>query len=172
MVYEIFFRKLFSKNADLTSPLLLYLSHNTVKYFLEHFSKWNQTRKNNHFFWKYFIMKNILQRHQTINETTRKSPDQVGYWALRASAWANCICHCVLHEKIDETKSRLVVGTAVQTKSLLQILLPRFHQPAKPKRQVTNVVSASFILWSGSTSTWQQQERGLCFLQSAPSPTR
>jgi hypothetical protein len=57
MVYEIIFRKPFSKNARLTPPpFLLYLSHNTVKYFPEHFPECNQTQKKKKFIFPEIIL--------------------------------------------------------------------------------------------------------------------
>ena len=77
MVYELFFRKLFSKNARLTPPLLLYFSHNTIKYF----SECNQTPKKIIFLEiifirKYFTIENILQRNkQSLSESVRDNKD-------------------------------------------------------------------------------------------------
>ena len=51
------------------SSLLLYLSHNIVKYFSKYFSEYNQTQKKKIIFiWKHFSIENILQQKKQILE--------------------------------------------------------------------------------------------------------
>ncbi len=82
MVYEKF-----SKNACLTPiPFALFFTQH-YKIFFKTFSKIQPNMKKKSFLLKSFSSENIQQtKPKRINETIRKSPVQVGYWALPASA--------------------------------------------------------------------------------------
>ena len=115
-----FFVNCFPKTHASPPALSALFSHNTVKYFPEHFPECNQTRKKNHFPRNYFHLKTFCngkyftakQTELYVTQSTNGAPPpplQHKLLTMHLSSFSILVCwrHTILYFHLTKTKHAL-----------------------------------------------------------------